>query len=66
MAKFDRVGLLSDTKLRVDKARKYDLHRVNIARQAIYELGKPINGVHVERLLKATSDVPTSVRLRYS
>jgi len=60
-SKLDRLGLISDGKNRIDKARKYDADSVNKARQAIYVLGKPIGGVHVQRLLKASSAVPTSV-----
>lgn len=61
----DRLGLRSDAKSRLDKARKYDTARVDKARKAIYELGKPINGVHVQQLLKASSAVPTKVSLIY-
>jgi hypothetical protein len=62
-SKLDRLGLISDSKNRIDKARKYDTGGVNKARKAIYELGKPIGGIHVQRLLKATSAVPTPVSL---
>jgi hypothetical protein len=64
--KLDRLGLVSDSKNRIDKARKFDTDSVNKARKAIYELGKPIGGIHVQRLLKASSAVPTSVSLRYT
>jgi hypothetical protein len=64
--KLDRLGLISDNKTRIDKARKYDLDTVNKARKTIYTLGKPIGGVHVERLLKPSSTVPTVVRARYT
>jgi Plavaka transposase len=64
-SKLDRLGLISDTKLRIVKARKYNMGSVKKARKAIYELGKPIGGVHVQGLLKATSAVPTSVSLRF-
>jgi hypothetical protein len=61
--KLDRLGHLSDSKIRVDKARKYNARRVNMARKAIYTLGNPIGSVHVEQLLKPSSIVPTSVSL---
>ena len=62
--KLDQLGRISDRKYRIDKARKYNTDSVNKAREAIYELGKPIRSAHVERLLKASSAVPTSVSLR--
>jgi hypothetical protein len=62
----DRLGSLSDSKNRVDKARKYDRDRVNKARKAIYELGRPIGGVDVQRLLKASSAVPTLASHRFT
>jgi hypothetical protein len=65
-SKLDQLGLITDSKNRIDKARNYDVNRVNKARIAIYKLGKPIGGVHVERLLKATSTVPTAVSLKYT
>ena len=51
-------------KNRNDKARKYRGDLVNKARKAIFEQGRPIGGVAVERLLKDTSSVPTAVRPR--
>jgi len=64
----DRVGLVADTKTRIEKARKYLADAVNEARKAIYILGLPIGGAAVERLLKPTSSVPTkvSIHLNYS
>lgn len=50
----------------MNKPRSYDTYRVNKARKFIYELGKPIKGVHVERLLKDFSGVPTLVSLAYT
>lgn len=64
-SKLDRLGLISDNQNRFDKARKYDTDSVNKAREAIYKLGKPIGGVQVQRLLKASSAVPTSVSMGY-
>jgi len=49
--------------IRIKKARKYDAYRVNKATDAIFDLGMPIGGIAVERLLKSTSTVPTSVSL---
>ena len=63
-SKLDQLGLISDTKLR-DKACNYNMGSINKARKVIYDLGRPISGAHVQRLLKATSGVPTSVSLRY-
>lgn len=58
----DKVGLVADTKTRVENARKYLADAVNEARsKAIYTLGLPISGAAVERLLKPTSSVPTKV-----
>lgn len=62
-SKLDRLGFSSDTNLRIDQARKYDMESVNKARKAIYELGKPIGGIDVQGLLKSTSAVPISVSL---
>ena len=64
--KLDRLRLISDSKNHIDKACKYDIDSVNKARKAIYELGKPIGGVYIQQLLKASSAVPTSVSLRYT
>jgi len=48
-------------KTRINKYRIYPTDSVNKARNAIYNLGVPVNGTAVQRLLKATSTVPTSV-----
>ena len=48
-------------KNRLKKARIYLPKNVRNARRAIYQLGMPIGGVAVERFLKETSSVPTSV-----
>ena len=65
-SKLDWLRLLSDTNLCVNKACKYDMNGVNKAQKAIYKLGKPIGGAHVQWLLKATSAVPISVSVIYS
>lgn len=62
-SKLDQLGLFSDSKVRTEKARKYDVDSVRKARKFIYDLGMPIGGVHVEGLLKPTSAVPTSVSI---
>ena len=59
--KLDQLGLVADMKNRVKKYREYQADSVNKARSAIYEFGDPINGRTVQRLLKDTSSVPTSV-----
>ena len=48
-------------KNRSDRARKFLSNNVNEARNAIYNHGMPIDGIAVQRLLKDTSSVPTSV-----
>lgn len=48
---------------RISKFRNYMADRVEIARKAIYDLGKPISGAAVEALLKEFSGVPTEVYL---
>jgi hypothetical protein len=55
------MGRNIDMKNRTEKARKYLPDNVKTARRAIYELGLPIGGAVVDRSLKATSSVPTSV-----
>jgi hypothetical protein len=63
--KLDRVGHLADAKARTNQARSYQSVRglVEMARNAIYDQGVPINGARVQRLLKPTSSVPTLVSL---
>jgi hypothetical protein len=58
----EQLGHAVDAKNRIDKARKYRADIVHEARKYILEEGMPIGGVAVERLLKDTSSVPTSVR----
>src|SRR6266850_3746752 len=61
--KLDRLGLVSDMKVRINNARHY--HDVTVlvekARRAIFEDGAPIGGAIVQRLLKPTSTVPMLV-----
>jgi hypothetical protein len=48
-------------KTHVNEYRVYLSDSVSKAQNAIYNLGDPINGATIQRLLKATSTVPTSV-----
>jgi hypothetical protein len=59
--KLDQLGLIADMKDRIKKYRVYQADSVNKARHAIYNFGDPVNGSTVQRLLRATSTVPTSV-----
>ena len=61
---FSQVGWWNDIKARVSQARTYMQDKVIAARDVIYQLGAPIKGVTVERLLKDYSLVPTLVSLR--
>lgn len=60
-AKLDKLGLRRDIMVRVNKFRVYMAEKVALARKAIYESAKPINGAAVEGLLKEFSGVPTQV-----
>lgn len=60
-SKLDKLGLKRDMATRIDKLRHYMWERVQVARKAIYSLGKPINGIAVETMLKEFSGVPTMV-----
>jgi hypothetical protein len=55
------MGLIRDLSARIRLARIYFSNKVQLARKFIYQLGKPVTGVHVERLLKGESLVPTVV-----
>ncbi len=61
--KLDQLGVFADTRNQMSKARKYDEESVCKARRLIYEHGIAINGAAVQRELKATSSVPTSVSI---
>ena len=50
-----------DSKFRLQNSRTYLFDHVLIARNAIYESAAAIGGAVVNRLLKATSSVPTLV-----
>ena len=60
-SKFWQVGWWNDIKARVSQAHTYMQDKIVVARDAIYQLGAPIKGVTVERLLKDCSLVPTLV-----
>ncbi|KAL0564603.1 hypothetical protein V5O48_017441, partial [Marasmius crinis-equi] len=55
----DKLGFVQDMRRRVVYTRNYLIHSVKTARRFIYDLASPIKGVHVERLLKPSSSVPT-------
>ena len=63
-SKFSQVGWWNDIKARLSQAHTYMQDKIVAARHAIYQLGAPIKGVTVERLLKDYSLVPTLVSLR--
>jgi hypothetical protein len=67
-SKLDQTGTKRDSKFRLQHARTYLFNWVQIARNAIYKSAAAIAGAVVNRLLKATSSVPTLVSqvLRYS
>src|SRR5690348_6740664 len=56
----EAMGQIRDEKIRA-KPRTVLVDDVKLARKFIYEFGYGISSVHVERLLKATSAVPTLV-----
>ncbi|KAI5893687.1 uncharacterized protein SCHCODRAFT_02666771 [Schizophyllum commune H4-8] len=57
--KLECMGMVSDMKYRLTHARTYLKWAVERARNLIYNMATPITGPAVERLLKATSSVPT-------
>ena len=59
--KLDQLGLVADMNNCIKKYCVYQADSVNKAWSTIYTFGDPINGSTVQRLLKATSTVPTSV-----
>jgi len=60
-SKLDQTGTKRDSKFRLKNARKYLFDSVQYARNAIYNSAAAIAGTAVDRLLKATSSVPTLV-----
>ena len=62
--KLDQLGLIADMKTRIKQYRVYPTDSVNKARNAIYNFGDSVNSSTVQRLLKPTSTVPTSVSRR--
>ena len=59
--KFGSLGLVSDMKARLSQLRTYFRNKVTSAREAIYNLGIPVKGAAVQRLLKEHLLVPTLV-----
>ena len=60
-SKLDQLGLQRDITIRISRFQSYMADKVEIARKAIYALGKPIGSAAVEVLLKEFSGVPTEV-----
>lgn len=60
-SKLDQTGTTRDGKFRLKNVRTYLFDYVQIARNAIYKSAAAIAGTVVNRLLKATSSVPTLV-----
>lgn len=60
-SKLDQTGTKHDSKFRLRNDRTYLSDHVLIARNAIYKSAAAITGTTVNRLLKATSSVPTLV-----
>ena len=59
--KFDLMGQIRDLAQRISNPRNILHEAVQAARRFIYQLGLPVNGPAVDRLLKSTSSVPTVV-----
>ena len=57
----DQSGTKRDSNFRLKNVRTYLFDSVQIARNAIYNSAAAIAGTVVDRLLKATSSVPTLV-----
>jgi hypothetical protein len=60
--KIDLMGQVRDLAQRKDNPRNILYDTVQTARNFIHQLGLPINGSAVDKLLKPTSSVPTVVR----
>lgn len=60
-SKLDQTGTKQDIKFRLKNVRTYLFDYVQVARNAIYKSGAAIAGTVVDRLLKATSSIPTLV-----
>jgi hypothetical protein len=59
--KLDQTGTKHDSNFRLKNVRTYLFDYVQIARKAIYKSAAAIAGTVINRLLKATSSVPTLV-----
>ena len=62
-ASFGRLGFISDISSRLSHARNYLQSKIRSARHLIYQCGKAVKSVAVERILKEYSLVPTLVSL---
>lgn len=60
-SKLDQTGTKRDSNFRLKNVRTYLFNSVQIARNVIYNSAAAIAGTVVDRLLKATSSVPTLV-----
>ena len=60
-ASFGRLGFVSDILSRLSHARNYLQSKIRSARHLIYQCGKAIKSVAIERILKEYSLVPTLV-----
>ena len=60
-SKFDQTGTKRDSEFRLQNDRTYLFDHVLVAQNAIYKSAAAIAGAVVNRLLKATSSVPTLV-----
>jgi hypothetical protein len=63
--KLNQVGRVTDRAYWINKPHMYPTNSVKKAREFIYDQGLPISGIAVQRLLKDTSSVPTSVSAFY-
>jgi len=59
--KLDQLGLVADMKTQIQKYCVYPTDAVKKAWDTIYNFADPVNSTTVQRLLKGTSTVPTSV-----
>jgi len=58
----DRMGQIPDSKFRtMNGIRQYLHEKVQDAQDLVYQVGHAVAGARVDRLLKATSSVPTIV-----
>lgn len=60
------MGLERDKNFRLSKPREYLGDLVQIAQKAIYEQARAVSGSVIDKLLKATSSVPTKVDIWFN